>query len=154
MTIELEEVKQFMKDTLDSHSEESRQSIADMSTVLDGAVARASKNEKHMENLQTTLQTMREEGIARTTMLTTNLENITSTVRETNIDVKSLTIETAIQGAQIKTLERKNRTIPPIKSILTQYSSSILGTALLVFVIGMFAVGNIDVVESATKLIP
>lgn len=152
--MELEEVKQFMKSTLESHSEESRQSIADMSTVLDGAVARAGQSEKHLDNLQSTLQNMREESIARTTMLTTNLENITSTVRETNTDVKSLTIETAVQGNRIKALERKTRYTPSIKSFLNQYSTSILGTALLVFVIGMFAIADIDVVPAATELIP
>lgn len=154
MTMELEEVKQFMKTALESHSEESRQSIASMSTVLDGAVARAGQSEKHLDTLQSTLQNMREESIAQTTMLTTNLENITSTVRETNIDVKALTIETAVQGNRIKALERKTRYTPSIKSFLSQYSTSILGTALLVFVIGMFAIADIDVVPAATELLP
>jgi len=154
MQLELEEVKHFIKATLESHSAESRQSMTNMSSVIDAAVARAIKNEQHTEDMQATLQTMREEGIASTTLLTTNLKNITSTVRETNTDVKSLTIETAVQGTRIKALERKSGITSYTKSSFSQYSTSILGTALLAFVIGMFSVGDIDVLASVSKLLP
>ena len=153
MQLELEEIKQFMQSALEAHSDESRQSMLKMSTVIEAAVERANSSEKNVEDMQNTLQTMREEGIARTVMITTNLDNITATVRETNTDVKTLTIETAIQGARIKALEGKSGVTPnAIKSAFGQYSTSIISTVLLIFVVGMFSVGKIDVVDSVTKL--
>lgn len=151
MTIELEEVKTFMRDTLAAHSEESRKSMSDMSTAISNAVVQVNKNENQMENMQSTLQVMREESLVRTAMLTTNLDNITSTVRETNVDVKALNIESAVQNNRIKVLEDSTDIVS--KTGLGQYSTSILVTVLLVFVIGMFAVGNIDVIEDTKNLI-
>ena len=154
MPMELEEVKDFMGLALAAHAEESRESMRAHGEALAIGLSQIVSNKVVMDETLLTIQGMREESIKRTAILTTKVENIASTVSEISGDVKTLGRENSAQDTRIHLLEHPDESANKKSISIPKYTAPILATVLLLFVIGMFNMVGVRVVEDAATLIP